>query len=94
MTFRHTSLFSCLLVFISSSAFAETQTVREAAAVSAPASSESQAEKHALPLKKADISPRKDKSKSEQTNEEDEKELTPKYPIIIEADNPEIQAML
>ena len=94
MTFRHTSLFSCLLVFISSNAFAETQTASEAAAVSAPASSESQAETHAPPLKKSEISPRKDKSKSEQTNEEDEKELTPKYPIIIEADNPEIQAML
>ena len=57
-------------------------------------SNENQTEPHAPPLKKSEISPRKDKSKSEQTNEEDEKELTPKYPIIIEADNPEIQAML
>jgi len=61
------------------------QTPAEAASAPA-ASNENQTETHAPPLKKSEISPRKDKSKSEQTNEEDEKELTPKYPIIIEAD--------
>ena len=93
MIFRRTALLPCLLAFISSPLFAATENAREAASAPA-ASNENQTETHAPPLKKSEISPRKDKSKSEQTNEEDEKELTPKYPIIIEADNPEIQAML
>ena len=93
MIFRRTALLHCLLAFISSPLFAATENAREAAFAPA-ASNENQTETHAPPLKKSEISPRKDKSKSEQTNEEDEKELTPKYPIIIEADNPEIQAML
>ena len=93
MIFRRTALLPCLLAFISSPLFAATENAREAASAPA-ASNENQTETHAPPLKKSEIAPRKDKSKSEQTNEEDEKELTPKYPIIIEADNPEIQAML
>ncbi|MFC2561864.1 MAG: hypothetical protein ACFNS8_02355, partial [Kingella oralis] len=84
MIFRRTALLPCLLAFISSPLFAATENAREAASAPA-ASNENQTETHAPPLKKSEISPRKDKSKSEQTNEEDEKELTPKYPIIIEA---------
>ena len=96
MIFRHPALFSCLLAFISSPLLAAPASENSSEAASAPAaaSNESAEQPPAPPLKKSEISSRKDKSKSEQVNEEDEKELTPKYPIIIEADNPEIQKML
>ena len=94
MIFRPTVLFLCLLAFISSPLFAAPTSSNASEAASAPASSENPTEAPTPPLKKSEISLRKDKSKSEQGIDEEERELTPKYPIIIEADNPEIQKML
>ena len=48
----------------------------------------------AHPLKKSEISPRKDQSKNEHGQDDEEGNLTPKYPITIESDNTELKEML
>ena len=77
MIFRPTVLFPCLLAFISSPLFAAPTSSNASEAASAPASSENPTEAPTPPLKKSEISPRKDKSKSEQGLDEEERDLTP-----------------
>ena len=48
----------------------------------------------ARPLKKSEISPRKDQSKNEHGQDDEEGNLTPKYPITIESDNADLKEML